>query len=46
MTSIEQLKEYALLSDNVWLLKKLEIAELEIEVATINEVTGILGLNE
>jgi hypothetical protein len=44
MTALETIKEYALLNDNVWLFKKLEAAELEIQIAAIQEVTGILEI--
>jgi hypothetical protein len=46
MTALETIKEYALLNDNVWLFKKLEIAELEIQIAAIEEVTETLGVHD
>lgn len=46
MKTMELLKEYALLNDNIWLFKKLEVAELEVQVAAITEVTNILGIRE
>ena len=38
MTAMEIIKEYAILNDNVWLVRKLELAELEIEIKTMKAI--------
>jgi hypothetical protein len=42
--TMKLLKEYALLSDNIWLFHKLEEAELEVGIKATQDVAKILEL--
>ena len=42
--TMKLLKDYAVLSDNTWLLMKLEIAELEVAIEATKDVVNILEI--